>query len=79
MLPVLRKVYDQVLYARLNTPFESTNLLIQNQYGSQTGRNTEYALLKFPEDVIDEFDDGEVTEAIFMDLSNAFKISALRS
>ena len=72
VLPVLSKVFEKVFYSRLYAHFVSRNLLSQNQYGFQAGKNTEHALLKFTGDIIDGFDRGKVTVATFMDLSKAF-------
>ena len=62
----MSKVYEKDFHARLYSHFVSNN-----QYGFQASKSTEHALLKFTGDVIDGFDDGQVTVATFMDLSKA--------
>ena len=61
-----------MFYARLYDHFVANNLLAQHQYGFQSGKSAEHALIKFSGDIIDGFDRNEVTVATYMDLSKAF-------
>ena len=52
--------------------FSVNNLLSSSQFGIRSGASTEYALLKFSDDILKLFDEKKVAIATFMDLSKAF-------
>ena len=60
------------MYNRLDEYFMNNNLLHENQFVYQTNNSTENAVLQFMQDISQNFDNGQFTLTVFLDLSKAF-------
>ena len=72
ILPVFSKILEKIVFNQLIYFINENNLINENQYGFRSGRSTETALSKFIHDILSGFEDGELTVALFLDLSKAF-------
>ena len=50
----------------------NNNLLHENQFGFQINNSNEHAILRFPRDIAENFDNGKFTLGVFIDLSKTF-------
>ena len=69
ILPVFSKVLERIMYNHL---YEYFNLLHKNQFGFQINNSTLHAILQFPRDIAQNFDNDKFTPGVFIDLSKAF-------
>ena len=72
ILNSVSKILEKAIAVRLISHLEGNNILIGNQYAYRRGRGTDLALTNFTKDIIQNFDDGKLTIAVFLDLSRAF-------
>ena len=72
ILPVFSKVLERIIYNRLYEYFMKNNLLHKNQIFFQINNSTLHAILQFPRDIAQNFDNGKYTLGVFIDLSKAF-------
>ena len=72
ILSVFSKILEKIVYDQLSYFVNENNLINENQFGFRSGRSTEIALNKFVYDILSGFADGELTVALFLDLSKAF-------
>ena len=66
------KVFEKLIYNQLSQYFTTNNLLSPFQSGFRPNHSTASALLNLTNDVFSAADKGELTGAIFIDLSKAF-------
>ena len=59
ILPVITKVNEKVFYSRLYDYFSRNNTWSSSQFGFRSGASTEYAKLKFTDDILKCFDDNK--------------------
>ena len=72
MLNSISKVLEKIVSNRLISHFELNNIFSNNQYAYRKGRGTDLAITKFTDDVLNKFDAGQNTLAIYLDLTRAF-------
>ena len=72
LLPVISKIFEKALKSRITDYFEINKLFTSSQFGFRAGMGTREAVLRFVEDVVQCFEDGEYLSATFCDLSKAF-------
>jgi hypothetical protein len=72
VLPICSKIFEKCIHRQLMTFFEENNLLNKNQFGFRSNRNTEHAAILFTDEIRKNMNAGEMTGAIFIDLSKAF-------
>lgn len=72
LLPALNKIFEKVLYNRLQSFFEKNNIINDNQFGFRKGLSTELAITKFYEDILGNLNNNHASCALFLDLSKAF-------
>lgn len=72
MLPIIGKVFEYVIYRRLNDHLQLNSVLHPNQFGFCPKSNTEVALLHILNEVYNSVDDGLATSLTCVDLSKAF-------
>lgn len=65
-------IFEKLIFNQLSLYISSLNILSPVQSGFRLNFSTTTALLKFTNDVFSSFDKGQVTGAIFIDLSKAF-------
>jgi len=68
------KVFEKLIYNQLSHFLSANNILSPFQSGFRSNHSTSTALLKFTNDVFSAADNGELTGAIFIDLTKAFDL-----
>ena len=66
------KILKKVAYRRLNDYLMANSILSDSQYGFRSNHSTFMALLEMPDKISKSLDDGNITAAVFIDLSKAF-------
>ncbi|XP_057305372.1 uncharacterized protein LOC130642299 [Hydractinia symbiolongicarpus] len=72
VLPVCLKILEKCIHNQLCKFLEQNKLLSETQFGFRKKRNTELAATLFLDTIRRNIDNGELTGAIFIDLSKAF-------
>lgn len=72
VLPVLSKLLERVVTARITDHFVSNNLLTEFQFGFRQKHTVENAIHKILTDIYSDFNNGEYGLGVFVDLSKAF-------
>ena len=72
LLNAMSKVLEKVIAIRLMNHLEANNVLSNSQYAYRHGRGTDSAILKLVNNIVNNFEKGEITVAAFLDLSKAF-------
>ena len=72
LLPVLSKILEKVVSTQLIDYLESNKLFNDSQYAYRRKLSTEDALLSITEDLYKNFDDGQLSLLVLLDLSKAF-------
>ena len=72
VLPTISKILERCVYSQLMHHLESKNLLSTQQFGFRKRRSTETAALLFTDEIHRAMDQGNLTGALFIDLSKAF-------
>lgn len=72
VLSSLSRVIERVVYGQLSVQLDKLGFMYQQQYGFRCGRNTEQAIAKLNNLVLESLDKGKVTGLSFIDVSKAF-------
>ena len=72
ILPILSKILEKCVHDQVMLYLESNHLLSIQQFGFRKNRSTELAATCFVDDVRKGMDRGELTGAVYIDLSKAF-------
>ena len=72
ILPVLSKVLESLVHQKLISYLEENRLLYDHQFGFRSKRSTELAVTLLVDKIRKEADKGNITGAIYIDLSKAF-------
>ena len=72
ILPLLNKVFEKIIYSRIENFFRVNCLLSENQFGFRPKRDTQQATLKLIHHVLENYSMGCITASIFLDFSKAF-------
>ncbi|XP_050303664.1 uncharacterized protein LOC126741310 [Anthonomus grandis grandis] len=72
LLPNINKVFEKIIYTRLETYLEKHQILTELQNGFRKGRSTVRAIYQALQKIIKSMNDRKATMAIFLDLSKAF-------
>ena len=72
VLTYLSKIFEKVLYGRLNNYFTKNNLLTQQQYGFRNNHATSLAITDLYENLLHNLDNKLISCAVFLDLRKAF-------
>ena len=72
VLPIFSKVFEKIVYARLNDFLSRHNVLNPNQFGFRKGHSTSMAVSTFVENIYEALDNNELALGLFLDLSKAF-------
>ncbi|GFU93478.1 RNA-directed DNA polymerase from mobile element jockey [Trichonephila clavipes] len=79
LLPVLSKLAEKVILARLNDHLERENILIPEQHGFRPRLSTSHQLLRVVEFIKEGNNKDECTAAVFLDIQKAFDRLRLRA
>jgi len=72
VLPIFSKVFERLMYIRLNRYLDQCNILCSNQYGFRKGYSTDMAVSQFVEKIYDSLENEQFAIGLFLDLSKAF-------
>lgn len=72
VLPVISKVYEQVIYSRLLNYINDNNISYQFQFGFRHGQNSALALLTLVDKISSAVSSGEFMLGLFLDFKKAF-------
>ncbi|GFT46360.1 putative RNA-directed DNA polymerase from transposon X-element [Trichonephila clavipes] len=79
LLPVLSKLAEKVILARLNDHLERENILIPEQHGFRARLSTSHQLLRVVEFIKEGNNKDECTAAVFLNIQKAFDDTAILS
>jgi hypothetical protein len=71
-LPFMSKVFERVMFNRLNSFFKRYNIISQHQFGFQQQKSTTDAVLQFTESVYSSYRENKYLLSVFLDLAKAF-------
>ena len=66
------KIFEKVLYLRLNDFFTKSNIIVNNQFGFVKDKGTKDAIAEITNLIYKKVDAGLYTSAVFLDFSKAF-------
>jgi len=72
VLTNLNKIFESILFSRLNNYFSSFNLLSKNQFGFRKERSTELATLQLINKLLVSFENKKIAICVFLDYSACF-------
>ncbi|GFU56462.1 probable RNA-directed DNA polymerase from transposon X-element [Trichonephila clavipes] len=72
LLPILSKLTEKIISARLNDYLERNNILTPEQHGFRPRLSTSHQLLRVVEYIKDAIDRNQYTAAVFLDIQKAF-------
>ncbi|GFS97291.1 RNA-directed DNA polymerase from mobile element jockey [Trichonephila clavipes] len=72
LLPILSKLAEKIISARLNDYLERNNILTPEQHGFRPRLSTSHQLLRVVEYIKDATDRNQYTAAVFLDIQKAF-------
>jgi len=72
ILPVLSKIFEKIMRARLIEFLAEYNILCDHQFGFRAGRETSDAILEFLDHAYNSLDSKSYLISVFLDLSKAF-------
>ena len=72
VLPIFSKIFEQIMYTRLNKFINDNDILYKYQFGFRKNHNTSLALMILLDKIYDSFNDNKHVVGIFLDLRKAF-------
>ncbi|GFR33671.1 probable RNA-directed DNA polymerase from transposon BS [Trichonephila clavata] len=72
LLPVLSKIAEKIILARLNDHLDNHKILIPEQHGFRPRLSTSHQLLRVVEFIKEANDRNQCTAAVFLDIQKAF-------
>ena len=72
LLPILGKLFEKIIFARLTSFIQKYKILYNRQYGFQSGKSTEHAIIDIQENILSSFEQGRIPCCIFLDFAKAF-------
>ena len=72
ILPIISKIFEKLMYARLNRFLSFSDILVKHQFGFRQNRSTSDAIIEFLDHVYNTINASEFLIAVFLDLSKAF-------
>jgi len=72
VLTYFSKIFEKLLYRRLNDYFTKNNLLSQQQYGFRNNHSTSLAITDLYKNLLQNLDKKLISCAVFLDLRKAF-------
>ena len=72
ILPILSKISEKLMYSRLIEFNDKHKILYKKQFGFQTGKSTQHAILDLYSNIIKAIEVHRVSSCIFLDFAKAF-------
>ena len=72
VLPTISKILEKAVHSQVYEYLQKNKILSPKQFGFRPNLSTEIALTHFPDSISEHMDSGELTGAVFLDLSKAF-------
>ena len=72
MLSIFNRIFEKLVYKRLIKFVNKHNILYSSQYGFRSRHSTQHATLEILNDILSNFDKGQFTYCLFIDLKKAF-------
>ena len=72
LLPIISKIFERLIFNRLNDFLSKHKILSENQFGFQKNSSTEFALNTIMAKITNAFETKEIAYSIFLDFANAF-------
>lgn len=72
VLPAINKIYEKLIFTRMNDFLTTTKQLYQHQFGFRQGSTTEVAVVEMIDEISKTLDRKLSAGAVFLDLSKAF-------
>ena len=72
LLSIFNKIFEKMLYARLNTHFLNCNIISENQFGFRRGKDTQRATLRLVAETLPCLGTSERAACVFLDFKKAF-------
>ena len=72
LLMTMSKVLEKIIYSRVYKFLDKNNILYESQYGFQNKRSCEQAICELLGHVLQAKESGDISAAMFLDLSKAF-------
>lgn len=72
IVPIISKIFEQIIKEKLLSYLESKSILTQFQYGFRKNCSTVTALLEIMDTIVEGLDEGQSTHALMCDLTKAF-------
>ena len=71
-LPILSKIIEKLIHIRFNNFFSKFNIINPNQFGFQSGKSTEQAIIRLIDSLYDCINQNKFAIAVFVDYKKAF-------
>ena len=72
VLPALNKVFEKLLHSQLTLFLDEHNILSKQQFGFRKKHSTSHAVSCLYEKLIQNYENGEMSAVLFVDLKSAF-------
>ena len=72
VLPCFFKILKRIMYNHLYKYLTNVSILYKKQFGFQTGHSTEHAIVQLVDQINSNFEKGQYTLGVFIDLSKGF-------
>jgi hypothetical protein len=72
ILPFFSKFFEKVMYNRLSTFVEKSQIIFYSQHGFRSGHSPLMSLLTMHDKISNAFENNEYSMGIFLDLAKAF-------
>ena len=72
MLPTLNKVFEKLLHSQLTAFLDENDILSKQQFGFRKKHSTSHAVSCLYEKLVENFEKGELSAVLFVDLKSAF-------
>ncbi len=72
LLPIIGKLLEKIIFARLTSFIQKYSILFKRQYGFQTGKSTEHAHIDIQNSILNSLEKKETPCCLFLDFAKAF-------
>ena len=72
LLPIIGKLFEKLICKRISSFIQKYNILYSRQFGFQSGKSTEHALIDIQDQILKSLEKGETPCCIFLDFAKAF-------